>query len=256
MKSKSVCVLNLKTESNTRNVQARITFDYANTSSVRTPNAVSRRKYKNQPGIAAEQTLKISISDADSDLDLDRETTESLISILSDSKLLSADNRETIRSSNMFSFDKIISIHFPILIPFIASLRSLASKVTYGFLTHEQGVVAANQLVLSGCTLSDCLALVGAHATYTLVDFLREVGLDQAIHDQVLERITDSRTIIDRLTLLNCIEEQTIRVASRLRYLISQGKITYQQALQIFAYYEQNKLEGETIIEQSIAVAA
>jgi len=203
--------------------------------------------------MAGEQTLKLKVLTAD----CQAETNDALMELLQDAKILSAEDIEAaLCSSEFLSPTSVIAHCFPVVINIMGSLRTLAGKLAYGVVTHEQAVVAANQLFLTGCCLADSLALVGARKAYTVVDFLKEVGIDLSTDDEELGHISTSRTIIDRLIALGCIDERTIRVATRLRYLVCQRKLTCAQAWEMFAFYDLNKGEGEQIIDASVALAA
>jgi hypothetical protein len=217
-----------------------------------TPYAVSRRQYKNQPAIAVEQTLKFNIPAAD----CQTEANASLLNLLRDAKILSSDIIEGSMPLEIMLHTEVFASRFPFLQAIMDSLRSLSTKIAYGAITHEQGVVAANQLFLTGSCLADSLAMVGARSSYTVVDFLREGGVDLTTYDEGIDRISESRLIIDRLIALDCVDEQTIRVATRLRYLVCQRKLTCENAWKMFAYYVLNKFEGERIIDQTTCLAA
>lgn len=220
-----------------------------------TPSVVSRRRYKNQPELLAEQTLKFYLTP----LHYENETSEALTELLHDANILTRENIVEALNCNgqlTFSLATLLPNFFPFLAGIMDSLRSLASKLAFGLVSQQQAMVAANQLFLTGCSLADALTMVDAANAYTTIDFLKEVGIDVSNYDEDLAHNSTSRAIINRLTALGYLDEETIRVATRLRYLICQRKLSCKQAWDMFAYYTANQGEAEEIIDQTLAQAA
>ena len=81
--------------------------------------------------------------------------------------------------------------------------------------------------------------MVGVPSAYTVVDFLKEVGVARDPGKTVSS--VDSAEIINWLLQTGLLDQATLRAATQLRYLICQRKLTTTAAQDLFEQFERSK---------------
>ena len=199
--------------------------------------------YRNQPTISSEITLRFEpIVD---ELFLSEEET-SLRAILFAAGILTKEELalavET-AISNSTKLTVILPSLFNSLSGLSDSLNSLAAKIVNRTLSFPEGVIAAHHLFLTRGRLADALLLVGKLDAYSVVDFLIDVGCIRNIPSELLT--ANVKFITKSLLKRSVINESTLRVATRLRYLVSLGTSTLASAIRNFRLYQSERVEPE-----------
>ncbi len=131
------------------------------------------------------------------------------------------------------------------------SFALIVQKFSDGALTFEQAIVAVNHIHLTGSSLSEALALVssiGAPSTCdTVITFLKLTGLvtDENINKLSLNQPIEPKFLAGYLVAANVIDSNTLRNATRLRYLLNQGELDLAKATRALRFCMTHAIDVE-----------
>ncbi len=130
---------------------------------------------------------------------------------------------------------EIVRIFFLITPQMSQSLKQLVSCIQAGTRTFVQSVSAARQAYLTDGMLTEMTGSVTrkySQHSNSLVYFLKEMGL---ISEQVVARLAfgqpvDATVVTNWLVATGAIDVRTLRLATRLRYLLNNGEVDFERA--------------------------
>ncbi len=119
---------------------------------------------------------------------------------------------------------------------------TICQRIRTGQLTLHCGAKALNIMNRRGATLDEALTIAGtdsegvAQPNLTTIDFLRQVD---CIKDEDVQRIidialSDAQMFKKMILQTRLIDEETLRIATRLKFLVKQGGMSIDQARDVF----------------------
>jgi hypothetical protein len=133
------------------------------------------------------------------------------------------------------------------------SFYQIAEKVIEKVLTFDQATVAVSHIHLTGAPLSEAMALVSNVLTaanvseMTVVDFLQQTGLvkDSDIESLQLQGLREPKLLHSALLSAGIIDCKTLRNATRLRYLLKKGELSFEQAKEALHFCCRESIDAE-----------
>jgi hypothetical protein len=136
------------------------------------------------------------------------------------------------------------------------SFAEIVDMFSERVLTLEQAIVAINHIHLTDAPLCEALSLVCKRqpsrvVCESVIDFLKQTGLvtDNAIEGLKLEKAVEPKVLCRALLSASVIDSETLRNATRLRYLLNKGELDVEQAKEAMRFCISHNIDVEQCVD-------